>query len=520
MSVEAEAEPGAARLREVTNAPCGPDAAESRVGMLAAARPGSGHLPTAVDVRVTVSRPRWQDRLRQAVVVADLVALNLSVALHRLWGASPPYLHARVVLGLGILVLGAAALGTARAWDSRVLGQGSEEFTRLLRAFAGLGVLTGLLGLALQAPELRPYAFGVVPIAFVLAACGRFLVRKQLHRMRRQGRCMRNVLAVGTEEAVANLITRTRRSPHNGWAITGICLPRGVTTNSRPTVLDVPVIGDLDTVVEVVHRFGYHVVSVAPAPGWTSRRLHLLAWDLEGTGTEIVVDPGLMEIAGPRLQVDAVDGFPILRLIEPSFTGGARLIKTVSDIVGAAVLLALSAPLMIVIVIAIRCGDGGPAFYRQHRVGKSGSTFSMLKFRSMVVDADRTRPELAGVDRGAGPLFKVHDDPRITRTGRFLRRYSLDELPQLFNVLSGSMSLVGPRPPLATEADMFDRDARRRLLVKPGMTGLWQVSGRSDLSWEECVRLDLRYVENWSLFLDALVIWKTVGAVVRGSGAY
>ncbi len=196
-----------------------------------------------------------------------------------------------------------------------------------------------------------------------------------------------------------------------------------------------------------------------------------------------------------------------------------RLVKGLIDRLGAALLLLVLAPVMFVLAIAVR-SDGGPIFYRQDRVGKAGKPFPMIKFRSMVVNADQYQPELVESNQGSGPLFKLHQDPRVTRMGTFLRKYSLDELPQLFNVLSGSMSLVGPRPPLPEEVASYSRDAQRKLLVKPGLTGLWQISGRSDLSWEESVRLDLRYVENWTLALDILIVWKTIGAVVRGTGAY
>ena len=480
-------------------------------------RPTSEHEPTLVDVRVTVARPRWEGRYARVAAGSDTVALTASVVLHGWWGATPPY--PRPLLGMATVLTALLALAVARAWEPGVLGQGPVEFNRLLRALAAVGVAVALGGLALQEPFVRPYSLGVVPVAFAAAAGGRLVLRWRLRGLRARGRCMHNVLAVGGEESVVDIIRRTRRSPSCGWNVTGACLPSGQAVGGSPAVLGVPVIGDLDSVADVVCRFGYHTVSVAPAPGWSSRRLQLLAWDLEGTGTGIVVDPGLMAIAGPRLLVDAVDGSPMLRLTEPAFRGLPRVIKTTSDYVGAAVLLLVLAPVMAAIALAVR-RDGGPVLYRQTRVGKAGTTFTMLKFRSMSVDADRGRQELAARNIGAGPLFKVPDDPRITMTGRFLRRHSMDELPQLLNVLAGSMSLIGPRPPLPAEAASFDRDARRRLCVKPGMTGLWQVSGRSDLAWDESVRLDIGYVENWSLVLDAVIIAKTVGAVVRGSGAY
>ncbi len=470
-------------------------------------------------LRTAVARPRWEVRYAHTVVGADLAAMAVSLGLYLWWGQAPGIDDLHVTLGLVLMALAAVTLGLTRAWDSSVLGQGSEEFSRVLRALVTVAVMVGLVGLALKLPEVRPYVFGVVPVAFILAAISRLILRKVLHRLRRNGACLHEVLAVGTEEAVAELIVRTRRATHHGWAVTGACTPSGAGINGGRSILDVPVVGDLDSVAKVARSCQYRVVSVAQTPGWSSQRLHHLAWDLEGTGAELVVDPGLMEIAGPRLHVAAVDGLPLLRLTAPTFTGLPRVIKAVGDRLVASLLLLVIAPVMVTLAIAVR-SDGGPVLYRQSRVGKHGKHFSMIKFRSMVVDADQRQPEFADDNQGSGPLFKLRQDPRLTRVGAFLRKHSLDELPQLFNVLTGSMSLVGPRPPLPDEVACYSRDAQRKLLVKPGLTGLWQISGRSDLPWEESVRLDLRYVENWSLALDALIIWKTVGAVLRGTGAY
>ncbi len=261
------------------------------------------------------------------------------------------------------------------------------------------------------------------------------------------------------------------------------------------------------------------VVAIAPTPGWTPKRLHRLAWQLEGSGVELVVDPGLMEIGGPRLHMAPVDGLPLLRLTEPRFSGVTRVAKNVFDRTMAASLVLVFAPVFLTLAALIK-RDGGPVFYRQERIGLGGQSFRMVKFRSMVMNAEEQVGSLLAGNDGSGPLFKMKADPRVTSIGRTLRRLSLDELPQLFNVVAGTMSLVGPRPPLAREVETYAADARRRLLVRPGMTGLWQVSGRSDLSWEESVRLDLRYVENWSPALDLSILWKTVGAVFRGRGAY
>jgi exopolysaccharide biosynthesis polyprenyl glycosylphosphotransferase len=232
------------------------------------------------------------------------------------------------------------------------------------------------------------------------------------------------------------------------------------------------------------------------------------------------VAPGLIEVAGPRLHIRPFEGLPLLSVEQPRFEGWSRVVKGVADRTVAALALLVLSPLLLAIALAVGVSSPGPVLYRQERVGINGRSFTMLKFRSMVQDADRQVDALRDDNISDGLLFKLRSDPRVTPVGRWLRRLSLDELPQLFNILGGSMSLVGPRPPLPSEVARYDSSVSRRLLVKPGLTGLWQVSGRSDLPWEEAVRLDLRYVENWSLALDLLILWKTARAVLSRSGAY
>jgi exopolysaccharide biosynthesis polyprenyl glycosylphosphotransferase len=467
------------------------------------------------------SAERWQRTYRAAVVASDLALLVLCVAAGIAFGpwTEGDALRAWIITGLAAGLVIALGLAFARAWDGRVLGAGTTELRRLYRALIGAAGVLGLTGLALQISSVRPWVFGVVPLFGALSFLARYGLRKLLHRERVHGNCLLPVLAVGSEQAVADLVRRTRRDPHFGWRVTGVCVPAGSGPGTRSTIAGVPVIGDLDAVSHAARAGDHRIVAVAPASGWGPGRLQRLAWELEGSPVELAVDPGLMEIAGPRLHLDPVDGLPMLRLSQPRFTGGARVLKAAVDRVGAAVLLLMTLPILVAVSVAVRL-DGGPVFYRQTRVGVNGRTFRMVKFRSMVTDADDQLAALSAADEGAGPLFKMRADPRITPIGRVLRKYSLDELPQLFNVLGGSMSLVGPRPPLPAEVAGYGTDARRRLLVRPGMTGLWQVSGRSDLSWEESVRLDLRYVENWTMALDASILWKTVGAVLRSRGAY
>ncbi|MEU4762174.1 sugar transferase [Actinosynnema sp. NPDC023794] len=464
----------------------------------------------------------WEPAYRYGVIAADVLCTVLVVVLA---GFALSARHASVgplsLLGLQAVTVAVivGSLFLSRVWNPMVLGQGAEEFRRLGRGLFGSVVALGLGALAAGLPGARLWVFVVGPAVALVAFPVRYLLRRPLHRARGEGRCLLPVLAAGNIDTVADLIGRTRRAPHLGWRVDAVC-----TVDGRAEIgleLDgVPVVGRFGDLGEQVRRGGYRIVAVTADAYWTPRRLQRLAWDLEGTGTEMVVAPALMDFAGPRLHVTGVLGMPLLRVSEPSFTGFRRVVKTAVDKVGSLLLISLLSPVLLAVAVAIMVDTRGPVLYRQRRVGKDGTPFTILKFRTMVTNADALRAQLQAVNEGAGVLFKMRRDPRVTAVGRFLRRYSIDELPQLFNVLTGAMSLVGPRPPLPEESAKYGPDMRRRLLVKPGLTGLWQVSGRSDLSWEESVRLDLRYVEEWSLALDALILWKTFRAVFGGQGAY
>ena len=274
-------------------------------------------------------------------------------------------------------------------------------------------------------------------------------------------------------------------------------------------------------VLGLVRELGADTIAVCGSAGAEPGELRRLAWQLEGTGIDLVVAPQLTDIAGPRVHIRPVEGLPLLHVEEPKLSGMAWLVKNVMDrVLAALLLLVLLSPLFAVIVAAdLARRDRGPAFFRQARVGREGKVFRVLKFRTMYTDAEDRLAHLVDQNESDGLLFKIKDDPRITPVGRFLRKTSLDELPQLINVLKGEMSLVGPRPLPADDGD-FLGDVRRRLLVRPGMTGLWQVSGRSELSWDDAVRLDLYYVDNWSLAFDLVILWRTVGVVFGRRGAY
>jgi exopolysaccharide biosynthesis polyprenyl glycosylphosphotransferase len=269
-----------------------------------------------------------------------------------------------------------------------------------------------------------------------------------------------------------------------------------------------------------VDQFDVEVVAVATDPELAGHQLRKLSWALEQRGVELIVSPGIVEVAGPRISIRPVAGLSLLHLERPSVSGGPHLLKSIFDrVVGCLLLLGVS-PILLVTAFLVKLTSRGPVLFRQTRVGRGGEQFQMLKFRTMVADAEARKAELHALNEGNGILFKLRDDPRITKVGRYLRRFSIDELPQLVNVLRGDMSLVGPRPPLPAEVAQYAIDDARRMLVKPGLTGLWQVSGRSDLTWEESMRLDLRYADNWSIALDLLILWKTARAVLGSDGAY
>jgi lipopolysaccharide/colanic/teichoic acid biosynthesis glycosyltransferase len=371
---------------------------------------------------------------------------------------------------IGTVAAVLCALPASRAWSQRVLGEGAEEYRCLGRGLISAAVLVALGGVLFGALGVQVWVFIVVPSIPLLAFPQRYVLRRILHRQRRHGRCLLPVMAAGSPESVRDLINRTRAEPHVGWRVEAVCTFTGAGPERDSGELEgVPVVGRLDELAAHVRDRGYRVVAVTADQYWTPRRLQQLAGDLEGTSAEMVVAPVLMEVAGPRLNVSGVLGMPLLRVTAPSFTGGRRLVKEVVDRCASALLLTLFVPLLLSIAMAIKFTDRGPVIYRQRRVGRDGHTFTMLKFRTMVANADRVREGLEAANEAAGPLFKMRKDPRITRVGSLLRRYSLDELPQLFNVMSGKMSLVGPRPPLPEETGECFADACRRTGITQSM---------------------------------------------------
>ncbi len=460
----------------------------------------------------------WMARYRYSMVAIDAAcALLAGVAalLGRFSGSTRPYPYVVVTAGLPFVWIAWVAI--SGGYDSRIIGLGSEEFRRIINSAASLMAAIAVVSYAIKLDFARGYVLIALPSLGIADSVARYAMRRQLHRQRRLGRCMRLVTAVGHERAVADLITQLRRDRFHGLKVVNACVP---TRTSLTEINGIPIAGTFADAAQVAGATGADTVAVLACPEMDGLALRRLAWELEKEGTDLCVAPALLDVAGPRTTIRPVAGLPLLHVDHPELTGAKRAIKSFFDKAIATTVLCLSSPLMAVIAVTIVIRDGAPLLFTQTRIGKDGLPFTVLKFRTMVRDAELLREEIATLDEGDGLLFKVRRDPRVTATGAWLRRWSLDELPQLFNVLLGEMSLIGPRPPLPAEAARYGDDVRRRLVVKPGMTGLWQVNGRSDLSREDAVRLDLRYVENWSLALDLQILWKTCIAVVKGRGAY
>jgi exopolysaccharide biosynthesis polyprenyl glycosylphosphotransferase len=461
--------------------------------------------------------PDWLVRYTAWLVAGDLAAAAVaaSVAVLTLGSASPA-LSAASVATVALWPLVIAAMG---GYAERRLGTGSYEYRRVLVSSLIEVSLLGVLSAAGSAATVRPLILLGAPLATVLTLLWRAFLRQRLHAARRANQMTKKVVAVGREASVVDLVRRLRRDVTAGFTVVGACVPQPWRATAL-SELGVPVLGGMDDAVDALERTHADAVLVASASDSAGQYLRNLSWRLEGTNIEVLVAPGLIEVAPARMQIRPTTSLPLIHVREPEFRGMRRVVKGVFDRSLAAVLLVLGLPVFVLLALAVRCSSSGPVFYRHRRVGMRGREFDLLKFRSMVVDADRLIDELREFSEGNDVQFKMRRDPRVTSVGRFLRRSSLDELPQLLNVLRGDMSIVGPRPHVTREVEQYGPDMHRRLLVKPGITGLWQVSGRSNLTWDETVELDVRYVENWSLSLDLAILWKTGRAVIQASGAY
>lgn len=474
---------------------------------------------------------RWEQGYLRWLAWSDLVVISGAVVGAQVirFGSGDPLqpngkvgVPAWIVSGL-LVFAWLAALRAFQSLDRRVIGSGPEEYSRVVTACLSVFGVLAMLDLLFRLNIARGFLLIALPLGTVGLLLERWGWRQRLTRDRARARHLDTLLVVGGVRASAPLVERFLANPALGYDVAGVCLPpswRGTPEELRVGDRMVPVFGDFDDVRDAVIHTGATTVAVTSTEALGHQAMQDLSWDLEGMNVEMLVAPGVADVAGPRMLMRPVAGLPLLHIDKPRYQGANRFRKATLDKAGSLLALLVLAPVLVAVAIAVKLDSRGPVFYRATRVGLNNRPFRMWKFRSMVADADQMRHRLASLDEGAGALFKLRDDPRVTRVGRLIRRYSLDELPQLFNVLGGSMSLVGPRPPLPDEVAQYDGRVARRMLVKPGITGLWQVSGRSDLSWEESVRLDLSYVENWSIMQDAVILWRTARAVVTKDGAY
>ncbi|MGQ9350958.1 sugar transferase [Mycolicibacterium gilvum] len=475
--------------------------------------------------------PSWQQRYARRLVVTDLIAVLLAVGSAqwlRFGGLAGDMSTIRIidypVVSVGIAILWMAALSINNSRSTRIIGSGTEEYRRVwlatLSVFGGVAILSMLFKLEIA----RGYLMIALPMGLLLLAVSRWGARQGVIRAReKHGRCITRVLVVGSPSAVRDLTTSLGRDAGSEYEVVGACVPGPVhrTKVDVPGFGSIPTFGDESNVVGAVTATSSHAVAVTATERLNGRGIRDLSWELEKLDIDLLVAPGVVDIAGPRLQMRPVAGLPLIHVEKPQYHGAKRFQKRLFDVAFSGAVLLCGLPLLIPVAIAIKLTSRGPVFYRSERIGLDGNPFEMIKFRTMVDGADKMVDNLAARNESeGGVLFKIRKDPRVTPIGRLLRKYSIDELPQFINVLKRDMSVVGPRPPLANEVKTYDDYAKRRLLVRPGITGLWQVSGRSDLSWEDSVRLDLFYVENWSMISDLLIALKTVKAVFGHSGAY
>jgi exopolysaccharide biosynthesis polyprenyl glycosylphosphotransferase len=495
---------------------------------------GAGDRRSGASQRPTGS-PRQHRRRRttQKIIFSDVIMICCVVIFSHvvMFGGTGTQLYlgatgaghisyAWVSVALALFWLGFLALGS---WTPRVAGRGADEYVVLglvtLQVFGLIAAVALLLSIDISARYL-----GIaLPLGLAGLMVNRWLWRRVSARRRRQGLDQAPLLIVGSEPAARDIATEFAKDPWAGYRVAGVCTPAGPTAAKASMTVNggiVPIVGMDQAILDAVARTGAETVALAATDHLRPVEIRRLMWELDEVGVDLMIAPGLIDVANQRLVSSPVAGMAMLEVTKPQYSRANSLLKRTFDIAFASAALLLVSPLLIAAAIAVRRSGPGPIFYRSERIGINGTEFQMTKFRSMVTGADAMMADLIAKNGGGAMFFKLKDDPRITPVGKFLRKYSIDELPQFFDVLRGDMSVVGPRPQVRREVDSYDDLVGRRLTVKPGLTGLWQVSGRSDLEVEDAVRLDLSYVENWSLMQDVVIIAKTVTTVLRGSGAY
>ncbi|MGU3645867.1 sugar transferase [Microbacterium sp. C23T] len=481
---------------------------------------------TAVSKRAEPRRASWRRNYATRLWISDLFVLVwVAYGTQLLWfGWGNAQVAIREDSRLNEVSYWAFSAGLVIAWmwalslidsrDHRIIGAGSTEYVRVARAsFTFFGAIA-ILAFLLRVDVARGYLLIALPLGIFVLLLERWLWRQWLIAERWQGKFSARVLLVGSSDSVATIARELHRSPTAGYQVVGACVPSGKVTDTVPGT-SVPVMGSVDNVERAIAATRADTVAVTSTDDLPPLKVKQISWALEAGRQHLVLAPSIVDIAGPRIHTRPVAGLPLIHVETPKFSRGQRIAKRTMDLVVSIVGLILISPLVAFLAISVRLTSEGPVLFRQKRIGLKGREFEMLKFRSMVVNAEELLADLrVKQNSGNEVLFKMADDPRVTKVGKVMRKYSLDELPQLFNVLAGNMSLVGPRPPLASEVEMYDTHVHRRFLMKPGITGAWQVGGRSSLSWEDSVRLDLGYVENWSLIGDFVILARTAQAAL------
>ncbi|MEN8705225.1 MAG: sugar transferase [Nocardioides marinisabuli] len=399
-----------------------------------------------------------------------------------------------------------------------VFGAGTDEYRRILNASLLAAGITGVTCYLAKFDLSRGFflmAYGLgVPALFL----GRMALRRALHSARRRGLLRHRVLIAGTRAHVDEVARVLGREPWLGYEVIGALTPEY--DLSEETTTGLPVLGNANEAASLAKSSRADSIFFAGGAVGSSSQFRQMVWELEQDSIQVVIAPSVTEISNERINIRPVGGLPLMHIEPPTWTDASRWGKRTFDFVGSLGLLIVFAPLFLLAATQVKLHDRGPVFFRQTRIGKDGHEFSCFKFRTMVQNAEAMVADLQEQQGQSALLFKMKDDPRITPPGRWMRRLSVDELPQLINVFLGHMSLIGPRPQVAREVALYDESMSRRLHVRPGMTGLWQVSGRNDLTPEEAIRLDLYYVDNWSMLQDLSILSKTMGAVVSSRGAY
>jgi exopolysaccharide biosynthesis polyprenyl glycosylphosphotransferase len=475
-----------------------------------------------------LARARWERRYTLNLRITDTVVVigAVLVAQYVRFGSTPAengLFSYETAYSVALIVIWLSALAGFRARSPKYLGAGIEEYRRVVAASFWTFGAVAICELLMKLEISRGYLAVALPVGITGLILSRWEWRKHVVGQRAKGAYRTAVLAIGDRSGVTDLATELTDDPNSGYRVVGIAipgygLPRGehLTINGR----QIPIVGGESHVFQAIRSCGVDTVAIAGTEHFGVKGIRRLIWELEPMDVELMVSPGVMDVARSRLAMRPIAGLPLLCIDKPQYQGAKRLQKRAFDFCFALAALTLVSPLLAATALAIKLTSKGPVFYSSERIGIDGKAFAMLKFRTMVEDADKDVQNLLSVNESDGLLFKIKNDPRITPVGRMLRRFSIDELPQFINVLRQEMSVVGPRPPLRREVERYDDDVQRRLLVKPGVTGLWQVSGRSDLPWEKAVRLDLSYVDNCSMVGDVLIVAKTLQAVLRRTGAY